>query len=477
MRIVLLPMTRMALASVSNSRSTRWILGISALVVSLFALWLAYLAENPKAAAGLILIGTVALLYVLMFWMTGMLNLSRSFSAANSALTPNYLRSVQTTAVIFWCAFTWVVPLTALIWLPEQMRSPFALFWLVYSLVYFLTASVTTVPWLGLSGVLIGVGAGPLEPAIQAISKTLGQTGSLAMAGLLNLVLLVWMLRLLFGGGPDEIAARNKRLRKFQTAMTDPSKACQVDDPISRFLNGRYLQSWLIERLFARAKASASLMRSGLGPAWHWSAVAASCVFLLILAVAARLMLQLMFEHDGALQAFGPSFMLCLPIGIASSMYAAMVSLRANPSEQGLVMLLPGAPQPRARSNWLMKQIASHLMLSMAVMVPCLFVALLIIGWPISDFVQAGRYVLIGIVACLPWVFMRPKPGGSGQPLGHIASIVSVIAIGTLLLKFESRPELQMLMLLTWLAMHAVLCPLLWWRRRTGPIALPVGQF
>jgi hypothetical protein len=248
---------------------------------------------------------------------------------------------------------------------------------------------------------------------------------------------------------------------------------------LADLLNIGLVGRWSLAR--SRHWTPAVRLRLAMGPSWSpWTLLA--YVPLLTLAIAVILIWT--GTQPLASAADATSFPQGVWIGIMAMTASLggnfMLTLGATRTEQGLAMLLPGAPAPQQRAAWLSTQ---ALRLAAANSAVVMAVSLLI-GWtlgaPVWALLTLLKVLLAVCVIDLLVSQLSPRwfeqPARASMALGLSKMVLAIVGVAVFM-SLRERPDWTWPILALWCSAALLATMLLRARRLRGVPALPVGQF
>lgn len=469
-----LAVTHMAIGPLAQSRMARYAGGLMLLLAGGAALWFGVMADRAKPDGAVAILSMAAALFLLVCWTSGMVYISSAFTAPAAALTPGYRRAMIRTVVLRWAVLTWVLPFAIFAAVPGGVALQVqAIAWLVGSGILMLAGLVFTHPMLSLLWLPFMFFGQQIDGYGKAVIAAAGPESLMVAAGGLNILMLLVLLWLLFSGGSEKIAARNRRIIRYQAVMNDPAKAQQINHPLNRLITGRGLYTFFIDRLLAkRAPAGNTLLRYGFGVGWHWANLVVGLGWLLLMALVVRLW----FGNLLAVVSAHPSLKIWVPFMLGSSALGVISTMTASRKEQALLMLLPGAPAARQRSGWLIRSIAVQMATTLLLLIPAAIAAGMLLGLTMEVLAPIAWYLAVGAVALAPWLYLEYRQFGVKPYLVLAGPAMTALALFLSISQFEDQPVMQAVVVITWVAAH--LAATVWLlRRRRATIALPLGNF
>lgn len=282
-----------------------------------------------------------------------------------------------------------------------------------------------------------------------------------------------------FRGTASDRASAAKSFYLQQRSGHNMAAVRPTGNRLADLLNIGLVGRWSLAR--SRQWTPEARLRLAMGPSWSpWTLLA----YVPVLALAIGVILIWTGTQPLARVDNAPSFSQGVWIGIVAMTASLggnfMLTLGATRTEQGLAMLVPGAPAPQRRAAWLS---SNALRLAAANGVVVMAVSMLT-GWALGapvwalltllQVLLAANVVDLMVSQLSPRLFEQPARASMALVL---TKIVLAMTSAALFMSLRERPEWTWPILALWCGTALLATMLLRARRLRGVPALPVGQF
>ncbi|HET7774121.1 MAG TPA: hypothetical protein VFK82_09875, partial [Burkholderiaceae bacterium] len=248
---------------------------------------------------------------------------------------------------------------------------------------------------------------------------------------------------------------------------------------LTDLLNIGLVGRWSLAR--SRHWTPAARLRLAMGPSWSpWTLLA----YVPVLALAVGVILIWTGTQPLAYVDNASSFSQGVWIGIMAMTASLggnfMLTLGSTRTEQGLAMLVPGAPAPQQRAAWLSSQALRLAAANNAVVVAVSLLTGWALGAPVWALLALLQVLLAVNVIDLMVSQLSPRlfeqPGRASMALIFTKIVLAMMSVAVFM-SLRERPDWTWPILALWCGTALLATVLLRARRLRGVPALPVGQF
>jgi hypothetical protein len=248
---------------------------------------------------------------------------------------------------------------------------------------------------------------------------------------------------------------------------------------LTDLLNIGLVGRWSLVR--SRHWTPTARLRLAMGPSWSpWTLLAYVPVLALAIGVILIWTGTQPLAHVDSAPAFSQGVWIGIMAMTASLGGNFMLTLGATRTEQGLAMLLPGAPAPQQRAAWLSSQALRLAAANSAVLIAVSLLTGWALGAPIWALLVLLQVLLAVNVIDLMVSQLPPRlfeqPGRASMALILMKIMAAMLSVAVFM-SLRERPDWSWQILVLWWGTALLATLLLRARRLRGAPALPVGNF